>query len=141
MMSRAHPRSLCWPVLIYATLLLVSSRSELAAPSGLNFQIDKLAHFAVYGALATSLIRLPRIWSLGRGGAVLTMVLVSVLGGLDELWQSRTPGRFMEFGDWIADTLGGLTAVLLYRHWPGYRRLLETQLFTKRAMNMPSPSS
>jgi len=121
-------RDLLWPALIILTVFVVSGQSEVATPSGFDFSIDKLAHFVVFGALATSLVRLPEFQKHGRRGAWAAILLVSVYGALDEWRQSFTPGRFMEFDDWIADTLGALTAVALYTRWPAWRRLLETPI-------------
>lgn len=125
-------RDWLWPLLIYGTVLTVSGRSEVAVPSGLNFfQADKLAHFLVFGALATAMIRIPEVRGLGRRSGLLVMVLVSLAGAADELWQSFTPGRVVEVDDWLADTAGGIVATLCYLHWPWYRRLLETPVFRK----------
>ena len=123
-MKRDH----LWPVLIVVTLFVVSGQSEVAAPSGFDFSIDKIGHFGVFGALATSLIRLPVFQKQGPRGAWAVILLVSAYGGLDEWRQSFTPGRFMEFGDWVADTLGALTAVALYKGCPLWRKLLETPI-------------
>jgi len=128
-----------WPFLVMAVVFVVSGSSEVAVPSGFSFSMDKLAHFAVFGALATAWIRLPWFQARGRRGGWLAIVLVSAYGGLDEWRQSFTPGRYMEFDDWLADTMGAVTAVVLYQAWPAYRRLLETQPFRRRATNMPSP--
>lgn len=121
-------RDWLWPVLIVMTVFVVSGQSEVATPQGLDFSIDKIAHFAVFGALATSIIRLPAFEKRGKLGAWMVILLVSVYGGLDEWRQSFTPGRFMEFDDWIADTLGAMSAVFLYKAWPVWRKLLETSI-------------
>lgn len=121
-------RARIWPVLIVITVFVVSGQSEVATPSGLSFRIDKIAHFGVFGALATSLIRLPAFQCRGLRGAWMVILLVSAYGGLDEWRQSFTPGRFMEFDDWVADTLGAITAVALYKGCPLWRKLLETPM-------------
>ena len=84
---------------------------------------DKLVHFLIFGLLATLVCRSPGLkrW----GWAVL---LVSAYGIADEFRQSFTPGRYVEFDDWVADTSGAAVAVTLYTLWAGYRRLLETPL-------------
>lgn len=38
-------------------------------------------------------------------------LVAAVVGAFDETHQRFTPGRSVEFADWIADTLGGLLAV------------------------------
>lgn len=115
-----------WPVLLAATIMVASGRSEVASPSIIG--IDKLSHFVVFGLLATLVVRL-----LPAHGAGWALLIVSVFGIADEWRQSFTPGRFVEFADWVADTLGAATAIVIYRGWPAYRRLLEMPLGRKRA--------
>lgn len=113
-----------WPGLIMLTVFVVSGRSEVAVPRGLNvYRVDLVAHFGVFGALATAWVRIP--WFRRRPW--LAVVLTSLYGGLDEWHQSMVPGRFMQFDDWVADTLGAWVAVVLYTRWGGYRRILETR--------------
>ena len=94
---------------------------------------DKVGHFAAYGALATTMVRLPamaRWWLLGGWWAIL---LTSAYGLGDEFRQSFTIVRLFEWDDWVADTVGAAAAVTLYLRWAGYRRLLETPILFKRA--------
>lgn len=120
-----------WPVLIVGSVFFASGQSEIATP-GFSFSVDKIGHFAVFGALATSIVRLQFFRLREWKGALTVLLLVSVWGGLDEFRQSFTPGRSVEVDDWLADTLGALTAVLLYQGWPGYRRFLEYRPFSRR---------
>ncbi len=108
-----------WPLLLAVTIVLASGRSQVAAPDIVNF--DKLAHFGVFGLLASLVWRCrpQRPWA---GWAVL---LVSLFGASDELHQSFTPGRSMDWVDWICDTTGAALAVTLYARWTWYRGLLE----------------
>jgi VanZ family protein len=64
--------------------------------------------------------------------AFLAIVIVSIFGLSDELHQHFTPGRSMEFMDWVADTLGATLAVGLYTYWAWYRKLLEAPLWGRR---------
>lgn len=120
-------RDLFWPLLIVGTLFLISGQSEVATPD-FSFNIDKIAHFAVFGALATSMIRMDFFRKQGWKGALQVCLMVSLFGGLDEWRQSFTPGRLMEFDDWLADSLGAMVAVMLYQGWPRYRKRLETKV-------------
>ncbi|MBI5381763.1 MAG: VanZ family protein [Opitutae bacterium] len=107
-------------------VFLASGRSQVAGPRIPH--LDKVTHFAVYGLLATLVLRaLPA----GRR-AWLAVALVSLFGISDEWHQSFTPGRSVEFADWLADTLGAALAVTLYVRWTWYRRLLETRLSWSR---------
>ncbi|MDA3873373.1 MAG: VanZ family protein [Kiritimatiellae bacterium] len=120
-------RDLFWPLLIVGTVFLVSGQSEVATPGDI-FSMDKIGHCAVFGAWATSLIRLEIFQKRGWKGALLVCLLVSLYGGLDEWRQSFTPGRMVEFDDWLADTLGAMGAVGVYQGWPRYRKWLETKV-------------
>lgn len=115
-------------------IVVASGRGQVAAPAVVN--IDKFAHFTVFGLLATLVARSP-----GCGLGWRSVLAVSLFGVADEFRQSFTPGRFVEFADWMADTAGALVAVSLYRGWPAYRRLLETPLRLRRpAARAAAPS-
>ena len=114
-------------MLVAAVIFFASSRSHVAAPAGIA-NVDKVAHFSVYGLLATLLVRLgrgPRAWWLA-------LLATSLYGASDEWHQYLVPGRSCELGDWMADTGGGALAIGLYRWWPWYRARLETALIKKR---------
>ena len=120
-------RAPSWGQLVYAIALAVvivvaSGRSSVASPNIVDF--DKAAHFAVFGLLATLVAR-SGFRPSRMGWAVL---IVSLFGLTDEWHQGSIPGRSMEDYDWIADTLGAITAVVLYRYFVWYRRLLEKPL-------------
>lgn len=124
----SHPiphRDTLWPILILLTVFFASGQSVIATP-GISYSPDKLAHFAVFGALATSLIRLPRVLAKGWRGGWGVWLFIAVYGAFDEFHQSFTPGRSVEFNDWLADVFGAAVAVLLYLGWPAWRRLLES---------------
>ena len=95
---------------------------------------DKVVHFCVYGLLATLVCRLGRGW---RGAAV-ALVVASLYGASDEWHQSTVPGRAAELADWVADTLGAATAVVLYTGWAAYRNLLERPLWRRRPPPKPA---
>ena len=122
---------LTWPLLIIGVVFFVSGESEIAAPH-VGITLDKVGHFAVFGALATSIVRLPRFRARGWGGACAAALIAMGYGALDEYRQSFTPGRSVEFADWIADALGAATGVLLYQSWPWYRRMLEWRIGPSR---------
>ncbi|MEO7599485.1 MAG: VanZ family protein [Opitutus sp.] len=111
---------------IAALIFFASSQSKIAGPSIEG--IDKVAHFCVYGLLATLVVRLGN----HRRFAWVALVLVSAYGITDEWHQSFTPGRSVEFADWLADTLGAALAIFLYRTWTWYRTRLERSLWRKQ---------
>ena len=122
----SHGVKWVWPLLLATTIVIASGRGQVSAPDVVNF--DKIAHFSVYGLLATLVVRIESRW---RGW--LAILLVSVFGLLDEWHQSFTPGRSVEIADWVADTLGALLAVTLYLKWTLYRTLLECPLWQRKA--------
>ncbi len=98
-----------------------SGQGSVAAPGIVG--IDKIGHLGVFGLLGILLARTQRTdrWWLG-------LVLASLYGICDEWRQSFTPGRSVEFGDWIADTLGAALAVTLYARWTFFRETLERKI-------------
>lgn len=127
MTSRVSHRHRRWifAAALAGLIVIASSRSAVEGPSVRNF--DKVAHFSVYGLLATLVLR-----ALIGTRAFWAIVIVSAFGVSDELHQHFTPGRSMEFMDWVADTLGATLAVGLYTYWAWYRKLLETPLWGRR---------
>jgi VanZ family protein len=124
-------RQLLWPVLLTAAITCESVEAvPSVGPEWLSF--DKLAHFGVFGLLATAIARLDQAKHWRLLGALWAIVLVSVYGFGDELLQGFTPNRSMEFADWLADTLGATVAVVVYLRWTWYRRVLETPLQRRR---------
>jgi VanZ family protein len=120
-----------WPWVLMAVITWESVSSIPAVgPAWLSF--DKLAHFGVFGLLATTIARLDQAPQWPLIGALWAIVFVSVYGFGSELLQSLTPDRSMEFDDWAADTLGAAVAVILYLRWTWYRRLLETPINRRR---------
>jgi len=119
-------RAWLWPFLLAATIFTLSGTTRIATPDiGLQFSKDKVAHFLVFGLLATSILRVPKLSRLGWRGAAMAALIAAAFGGLDELRQSFTPERSVELADWIADALGAVVAVACYRMNRLYRRTLE----------------
>ncbi len=120
--SQSGWRGWIWPLLLAGMIFAASGRGEIAGPRILGF--DKVAHFFVFGLLATLVVRN----GFADRRAWMAVALVSVFGASDEWHQSMTPGRTMQLADWVADTLGAAVAVAAYAGWPLYRRVLESPL-------------
>jgi len=114
-----------YPVILAIGIVGLSGTENPPAP-GFVPSFDKLAHFCVYGLLATLVFRLIPQTSKNWRSALLVIVAVSLFGLSDEIHQAFTPGRSVEFADWVADTLGAFVAVLVYWKWGAYRNLMET---------------
>ncbi len=125
-------RETLWPILLAGTITWCSGHPA-AVPTMTWFEVDKLGHFAAYGALATAIIRHPALGRWPWLGCWWALVLASAYGMGDEFRQSLTHGiRSPDWHDWLADTIGAAVAVSLYLRWPWYRRLLEMPLRKKR---------
>jgi VanZ family protein len=123
-----------WFILLVATIFIFSGADEVSAPDP-GFQYDKLAHFLVFGLIATALFRAFEFPFNNRSCWIRIFwvtVVVSAIGGLDEMRQYFADGRTAEIADWLADTLGAFVASIVYAFWPFYRRLLEFPLKFRR---------
>lgn len=118
-----------WPILLMGIVSILSSVSVIATPDiGNFFAFDKLAHFLVFGLIATSLLRIPYFYEKELGGVFEVIFIVACYGALDEYRQSFTLSRAVELNDWIADFAGAIVASLLYLRWYHYRRILEFKI-------------
>ena len=116
-----------WVLSLAGSLVWASGNTPPQIP-GSFVGLDKIAHFSLFGLLATLVLRLDTVWRRPGCRGWVAIAAVSLFGGTDEWHQSFTPGRSVEFADWIADTSGATLAVTLYLHWAWYHRLLETPL-------------
>jgi len=90
---------------------------------------DKLIHFAVFGLLATALYRAAIVNVSVSTATIIAISTTALFGLLDELHQGFTPDRHMNVYDWLADVLGAIIAVSVYRCWKTYQQCLEFRPF------------
>ncbi|HEX7050989.1 MAG TPA: VanZ family protein [Longimicrobiales bacterium] len=112
-MTRALPAYL--PAFVWAALLLlVGSVPDLHGPA-IDFPLDKVAHFFMYGVLgALAALGWRRA---GRRPAWPWVLLGALLiGAADELHQRGVSGRSADVLDWVAD-LAGIVSMFV----PGLR--------------------
>ena len=109
--------------LIAGTLWFLSSQSTLPQPPG-PLGWDKLQHLLAYGVLsfAIGLWISPAFWKNRPIAALLLTTLIgSVYGAIDEIHQYFVPGRHSDILDWVANTLGSflgaLTLMLILRKY------------------------
>ena len=98
------------PLAVAATIVWLSAQSQYPLGLQLPPPMDKFAHASVFGALALVLdmaLRLnqPSLPMYRRH--LLVFLAVSGFGATDEWHQYFVPGRSCEFGDWVADSVGG----------------------------------
>ena len=118
--------SLWAPVAAYMALIhLLSSQSSLPV-SGLIW--DKLAHTAAYCLFGVLCLRAFHggLRRLELRPTILAMLLPLAYAMIDELHQSRVPGRLASRADWIADALGAFSACLAVAFWAILRSMLSS---------------
>lgn len=122
-----------WPLLLMAALAFGSNWQVPPIMPAVDWVApDKALHFAVYGLLATLFQRCFRN-PPSAPAAGLAWAAATLFGWIEELIQSFNPVRMFDPADLAADSCGALVAVLVYRHWPSYRRLLERPILPPRA--------
>lgn len=101
------------PVLWACVIELLTSwpnPPSVAAPEG----TDKVVHFVMYSVFGLLVMR--SAWSVRpvwRTAAIAAGALL-LFAALDEWHQLFIPGRGMEVGDWIADSVGAFAGITLY---------------------------
>jgi VanZ family protein len=104
------------PVLLIAGFIwFLSSQSILPQPKGI-LGFDKLQHLLAYFVFAGSLGLWfsPNQWQFYRlRTLLLTILITSAYGVVDEIHQYYVPGRDCNVWDWIADTFGAILGALL----------------------------
>jgi VanZ family protein len=118
-------------LLIVGVIWFLSSQSTLPQPKGI-LGWDKVQHFLAYGALGVSvgLWASPAFWKRRPAFALLlTMLIGSAYGAIDEFHQYFVPGRNCDVWDWLADTLGALLGALammiLVKIWARSKHIVE----------------
>lgn len=101
---------LAWMAILF---WLASSPPPASLPRWVGW--DKVQHAGAYGLLAALLWRALRgtwpplpSWGVFLGAACIT----SAYGALTEVYQAFLPQRAAEGWDWVADTVGGLVALM-----------------------------
>jgi len=102
------------PLIIWAIVIFIESSipslhlPEIKSPIG----PDKIAHFCVFFVFALLSYRALFFQSafpkLKNHAIVITLIITSLYGYLDELHQFYVVGRSYDMYDWMADTLGAL---------------------------------
>jgi VanZ family protein len=85
----------------------------------LTFHVwDKFLHFIAFGVLGILIYRSfsNTNWGfIAKNATILSILLSIIYGACDEFHQYYVPGRFASFSDWIADMIGAIFFILLYR--------------------------
>lgn len=122
------------PCLLAFSVALASHFPGPQLPGIQWFAPDKVAHFAIYGALASgvfgALVR--QGWNL-RPAALVAAAGTTLYGLLDEFHQAFRPFRTFELEDWAADAAGAAVACTLLLIWPAWRRFLLRRIGGEKA--------
>jgi VanZ family protein len=104
------------PLIFYWILLFTAT--SLPAAHVPSFAVsDKIKHFSAFFGLSIllslTLLYQEKILLFKKYFLVAALIICSFYGLVDEIHQSFVPGRNSEFLDWVADSLGAATGVLL----------------------------
>ena len=109
---RRFPAARVWFAMAGVYYLGISMLSQISGQTlnQLPFSFwDKGAHFAVYGGLGCLLcLGFLQIFEGRIKAVVISLLVASILGCLDEVHQMFVPGRFAGLDDVAADALGAL---------------------------------
>lgn len=114
-----------WAPILLACVMLssYSSRSGSTAPIIALSWRDKVDHFCVYALLATLVFQALPSKLQGTARWLSAFLLVSAFGIWDETIQHFNPARTGDPLDWLADSMGALTAVIICSASPLAQRL------------------
>ncbi len=106
-------------IAVALAIFILSSFSKIPAPP-LGFEMqDKLLHFIAYSVVGYLFARaffFQNRYPAAREHFVAVAIIAGVLYGLsDEVHQYFVPGSYMELGDFIADALGVIFSVFLFK--------------------------
>ncbi|TFH02726.1 MAG: VanZ family protein [Calditrichales bacterium] len=100
-------------------LFLQSSTGTIRLPDVGFDWFDKVVHFFVFGVLGLFMARGLKnsdYRKIRDHFFKLSMIVSIFYGALDEVHQYFVPGRYASVWDWIADTLGIILAVSIYKY-------------------------
>ncbi|MCH7722560.1 MAG: VanZ family protein [Bacteroidetes bacterium] len=104
------------PLIVYWICLLIATSLPTADLPSVAIS-DKLKHFGAFFGLsillALTLHYQNKFLLFKKYFLVAALVITSLYGLLDEIHQSFIPGRYNEFMDWVADSLGAIAGILL----------------------------
>ena len=104
------------PLIVYWICLLIATSLPTADLPSVAIS-DKLKHFGAFFGLSILLALTfhyqNKFLLFKKYFLVAALVITSLYGLLDEIHQSFIPGRYNEFMDWVADSLGAIAGILL----------------------------
>jgi VanZ family protein len=112
-------------------IFMQSSYGSIKLPD-IDFDLaDKLLHFIVFGILGILTARGLRKSvnkKISENYFAITIVMCILYGASDEIHQYFVPGRHSSWGDWLADMLGIIIMVWIYKIIIDYQELKNKKL-------------
>jgi VanZ family protein len=99
---------------IWFFLVLVVSVLPASGPKT-GFQLDKIAHFVLYGVTSVLLFRYLARKTNSRNAFYKAVALASIYGAAMEVMQYFLPYRSFSIGDMAANTAGAFLVCLIYK--------------------------
>ena len=106
------------PPVVWGSLLLILTSLPKLTPPSLGVQLqDKIYHFAFYAVLGFLWVRAATEGKKARFCFALwsSLLFASLFAALDELHQLLIPGRFADFADFIANVVGLIAGVFVFK--------------------------
>jgi len=101
------------PAFALSAAIITTSHQSIAVPTPFTLA-DKVYHFIVYAIYGWTLVLALRTWHLtDRQCFVIALMVGVIFAAIDEVHQAFVPGRTADVLDWIADSVGILSAVFL----------------------------
>lgn len=113
---RMHWIFKCLLTIVYASFIYYESSQDTSSVHLPSYS-DKIIHFIVFGLLCLMICWTLSSVTIGSKWIykiILAIGITSLYGASDELHQLFTPHRSVEIFDWLADTLGAVTAGFLW---------------------------
>ena len=126
----------CILTLVYAGIIYWESSRDTSSVS-LPYHTDKIVHFMEFGLLCLMtcwLLSSVRIWTNGIYKIILAVGITSLYGISDEFHQLFTPNRSVDVFDWMADTIGAVTAGLLLQKITRITHIKEKSLAIEKTL-------
>jgi len=108
-----------WLFTVMTFVLSSMSKSPVRLPGMFSIPgFDLILHFIEYGILAYLIMKYYEVSEKSISflrKALITVMFCGVMGGLNELWQIRIPGRTFSLADEIVNIFGALVVVSVFR--------------------------
>jgi len=101
-------------------IFIQSSIGSLKLPDFGFDPVDKILHFLLFGILGILTargLRNAKNSFVKKNYVLLTLLICIIYGASDEIHQYFVPGRYLSLGDWIADVLGAIVLVWIYKRY------------------------